>query len=263
LPFIDIDGMRVAYTDAGTGLPILFIPGLVGTPSWFKYQFSGLRENHRILSYEIRAARNIASYTLDLLTEDLARFLTALRIQSAVIAGHSFGAMIAQRFAATYPERTYGLVMIAAYPSLPEQTPDSLIEMLSPGPVRTESTFQSFLSKLLPHKKPIHDDDDAEGLDWLAEHSATVSRTTLAARLDLALKFDSSDWLGEIGAPTLIIVGARDRAAFLAGAQFLYEGISDSELEVIEDGDHFCFYMRHDMVNRATDDFLKDRLTGL
>lgn len=43
----------------------------------------------------------------------------------------------------------------------------------------------------------------------------------------------------------------------------LYEAIPDSALEVVEDGDHFPFYTRHDIVNGAIDDFLTERLAGL
>lgn len=263
MPLIDIDGMRVAYTDAGAGPPVVIIPGLVGTPSWFRYQFSGLSQDYRLLSYELRSARNMASYTLDMLSEDLARFLTAIKLQFAVIVGHSFGAMVAQRFATAYPQRTDALVLISGFPFLPETAEPDLIDILAPGPVHVESTFQTFLSKLLHHRKPADPHDDAEGWEWLTAHSASLSRTTLAARMAMVERFNSTSWLQKIEAPTLVMVGARDKAPFLAGAQLLYEGIPDAELEVIEDGDHFCFYTRHDLVNRAIDDFLSDRLKRL
>jgi pimeloyl-ACP methyl ester carboxylesterase len=171
--------------------------------------------------------------------------------------------MIAQRFALDYPEMTEALVLISAFPYLPEASPESIVESLAPGPVRVESTLQSFLSKVLPRKAAVGTDEDAEGREWLTNHGTAMSRTTLAARTAIAAKFNSSEWLERIEAPTLVMVGGRDRAPFLAGAQLLYEGIPDAELEVIEEGDHFCFYSRHDLVNRAIDDFLREHLTRL
>ncbi len=254
--------MKVAYAEAGTGLPVVFLPGLVGTRDWFRYQVSGLSESYRVMSYDVRSARNVASYTLDLLTEDLARFLTSLKLQFAVIVGHSFGAMVAQRFALAYPQMTEALVLVSAFPTLEEKSPEAIIDALSPGQVRVESALQSFLSKIFPHKLQTGTREETDGLEWLTSHSATLSRTTLAARTALIGKFDSRDWLEQIEAPTLVIVGAKDKTPFLAGAQTLYEGIPNAELEVIEEGDHFCFYTRHDLVNRAIDDFLKDRLSS-
>ena len=42
---------------------------------------------------------------------DLAAFLDAMRIDSAVIVGHSMGSSVAQRFAIDYPSRTRALVL--------------------------------------------------------------------------------------------------------------------------------------------------------
>ena len=262
MPFIDIDGMRVAYEDAGTGLPIVFIPGLVGTKEWFTCQFSGLRERYRVISYDVRPVRRLGGYALDLLSEDLARFLTALKLQSAVVAGHSFGAMIAQRFAITYRHRTDALVLISAFPRLADAPSRTLVEWMSPGNVQVESGFQAVLRRLF-RSKPAASPARAEETDWLSSHALRPSRAALDARIALVHRFNSTQWLGDIEAPTLVIVGAKDRPPFLSGAQLLYEGIPDSALEVIEEGDHFCFYTRHDAVNDAIDEFLTERLARL
>ena len=50
--------------------------------------------------------------------EDLAEFMDALEIDSAVVVGHSMGSLIAQRFALDYPERTLGLVLIGSGPAM-------------------------------------------------------------------------------------------------------------------------------------------------
>ena len=262
MPTIDTDGTRMAYEDAGTGLPIVFIPGLVGAKEWFGYQFSGLGQKYRIISYDLREAHGLASYTLDVLTEDLARLVTSLRLHSAVIAGHSFGAMIAQRFAAMHPERVGALVLISGFPHLAGQGRDTLVESLSPGAVRAESTFRSLVTRLF-RTKPPDPPEDVEGTEWLAAHGSRLSRATLAARIGVVEQFNSSEWLRYIEAPTLVLVGSQDRAPLLAAARMLYEAIPDSALEVVEDGDHFPFYTRHDIVNGTIDDFLTERLAGL
>lgn len=260
MPIIDIDGTRVAYEDAGTGLPIVFIPGLVGGKDWFTYQLTGLSQSFRVISYDLRPASNRASYKLDLLTEDLARFLSALRLQSAVVAGHSFGAMVAQRFALTHRDRTDAVVLISAFPRLGDAPAQAVAEWLCPGPVELESAFQAVLRRFFRQKRPPPT-KDPEGTAWLAAHCPPISRATFDARLAIIRRFDSTDWLADIEAPTVVIVGACDHPQFLSSAQVLYEGIPDCRLEVVEDGDHFCFYTRHDIVSAVIHDLLTERPT--
>lgn len=252
----------MACKDDGTGLPIVFIPGLVGSKEWFNYQFTGLRESYRIISCDIRAARSTAAYTLDLLTEDLARLLGALKLDSAVMVGHDFGAMIAQNMARIHRECVDGLVLISAFSRLPGAASDKIVNWMSPGPVRIESAFRSFFYKVIGIE-PASRAAEIGKKEWLQAKSARLSKKTLNARINLIQSFDSSKWLPDIEAPTLVIVGAEESAELLAQAQVLYEEIADAELEVIESGDHFCFYTRHDLVNSAIDELMKKRLRGI
>lgn len=262
MPSIDIDGLRVAYEDAGTGVPIVFVPGITGTKDWFKYQFRGLRGSYRIISYDVRTAKNAATYTLDLLAEDLLRLLTALRLQSAAIAGHSFGAMIAQRFAALYPQRTDALVLISAFPNLPEISDETILEWMSPGNPPAESAFRVLMRQIFRLRAP-EVPDDADAMEWLAAHSAKHLGATLPARINLVREFDSTEWISTVESPTLVVVGADDREPFLTGAQNLYESMVNVDLEVVEGGDQYCFYTRHDIVNDAIDDFLTELTPSL
>jgi pimeloyl-ACP methyl ester carboxylesterase len=261
VPLIEIDGIKVAYEDAGAGLPIVFIPGLVGTKEWFVNQSKGLRERCRIISYDLRAAEH-RNYNLDLLTDDLSLFLSALRLDSAVIAGHAFGAMITQRFAISHREQTDGLILISAFPSLPDVSRESIIEWMAPGEIQVETPFQTVLKKLF-HLRPPSRESDTEGMDWLTTHSARLTRSMLDHRISMVQHFDSTEWLPDIEAPTLVITGAHDREPFLHGAQMLYERIPTAQLEVVEDGDHYCFYTRHDFVNALIDEFVAERVTSL
>ncbi|MEN6520295.1 MAG: alpha/beta hydrolase [Armatimonadota bacterium] len=259
---ININGVLVSCEGDGTGLPIVFIPGLVGSKEWFSYQFTGLRESYRTISYDVRMARSMATYTLDLLIEDLAQLLTALKVESAVLVGHDFGAMIAQNMARIHRERVDGLVLISAFSELHEASSDEILDWMSPGPVRIESVFQSILRRYLG-LKPAAPAADIGKREWLQANSARLTSKTLNARINLIQEFDSTKWLPDIESPTLVIAGAQDSAEFLAQAQVLYEGIPNAELEVIENSEHFCFYMRHDLVNSAIDEFMKELLKEL
>ena len=261
MPIININGIRVAYLDDGTGLPIIFIPGLTGASDWFAYQFNGLDRSYRIISYEVRQTSRWDRYSIECLTEDLARMLDALKLDSVVIAGHSFGGMIAQRFAATHHQRVEALILISSFTKSPEEPREKLIEFMAPGgEVRAESHLETLWRQMF--RLGPKNQEDGEDRTWLIAHSSKLSRATLDMRIKLVQKFDSTPWLPQIEVPTLIIVGADDAEPFLSEAQLLYETLPDSDLEVIENGDHFCFYNRHDLVNSRIDEFLRERVSG-
>jgi hypothetical protein len=60
------------YIEEGTGMPIVFIPGLAEFKEAFAYQTRGLHEHYRVISYDVRRGlKRVTDYTLDLLVNDL------------------------------------------------------------------------------------------------------------------------------------------------------------------------------------------------
>jgi non-heme chloroperoxidase len=64
------------------------------------------------------SSRPLTGYRYADFADDLDRFMTALRLPSAIIVGHSMGGLVAQRFAIDHPSRTLGLVLEATFPTI-------------------------------------------------------------------------------------------------------------------------------------------------
>lgn len=261
MPSVQIDGLTVEYDEVGLGLPMVLLPGLVGSRKWFKYQFSGLGDRYRVISFDLREPHRKPEYTMDLLVEDVARFLAAVRLPSVVLGGHSFGGLIAQKFALTYPQSVGALMLFSTFARLPDLRPSRIAEILAPITPPVESPIHRLLGVFGGRKET--DDTEQDGLEWLAAHSQTLTRAALNTRLRLAANFDTLERLGDIGIPTLVTVGAREDPVLLDTAQTLEQNIPDASLEVIEDGDHFSFFTRHDLFNAAVDEFLSARMATL
>ena len=257
MPTVEIDGHRVTYEDVGLGLPVLLLPGLVGSVEWFKYQFTGLSTKYRIISCDLREVSRRPDYTMELLVEDVARFMAALRLHSAIIGGHSLGGLIAQEFALSYPQSTAAVVLASTFHHVPTEYQPRIPEILAPLETPAESPIRRLLGVF--SGKRATDGEELEGMDWLAAHAPHLSRTTISTRLRLATDFDVSGRIGSITVPSLVLVGGDEDAFLLDSARDLYESIPDSALEVIEGGDHFSFFTRHDLFNAALDDFLASR----
>ncbi len=261
MPTADIGGVSVNYTDTGAGTPMVFVPGLVGSKEWFRFQSSGLSDRYRVVSFDLRRARRGVSYTIDDLAGDIGRLLGCLRVHGAVIAGHCLGALIAARFAIAHPERCLALILLSAAPGFGDMTDQELISAFTPGKIELESWWTRARRLLLP--KPPAAEDDMDPMVFLARHNAGLDKRTLRARLRVMRECDLSDSVVELQVPTLVIAGSAEHPHILAGSQALHERIPDSTLEVIEGADHYCFHTRHDLVNTTIDDYVEATISAL
>lgn len=265
---IQINSLTIDYCEAGNGIPIIFIPGLTEFKEAFVFQFRGLEDSYRAISYDLRRGlKRSTDYSLDLLVGDLRKLLEALKLNSAVICGHSFGGLIAARFAIQYPEQTDALILASGFASSPQIPQERLINWLSstghPFHKSLGTTFKVQMARLLGRGSSLGMQDEVAAVRMIARQSAKTSQITISQRLKIIQKTDLRRELDQILAPTLVIVGARDKSFFLSSAQELYESIPDASLEVIEGAGHFCFLTRHDQFNTAIDEFLTQHLAEL
>ena len=117
--FLELDGTRIHYTDAGTGPPIVLIHGLGGQLlNFLPDSLRALRRHHRVIAldrpgngYSTRQAGTAP--TLAAQAETVAAFIAALALQRPLLVGHSFGGAVALRVALDHPELAGGLALLA------------------------------------------------------------------------------------------------------------------------------------------------------
>ncbi|MCL5104113.1 MAG: alpha/beta hydrolase [Armatimonadetes bacterium] len=253
---IDINGLRVNYTDAGSGAPIVFVPGVVGTSEWFKYQSSGLSDRFRVITYDLRRARG--QYSLDILVDDLSRLLTALKVYNAAVVGHSLGGLVALQFAVSHPERCPALVLCSVSPSLPSMSEVELLSHSAPSDFKVESFWAKLWRRLFGPKEPPN--YDCSPHSYLMRTAAELDGATVYRRANILQSTDLTSALPDVGVPTLIVASSADKPYILAGSQLMDERIPDSALEVIENTDQYYFYTRHDLFNALLADYLAEKI---
>ncbi|SPH24648.1 Tropinesterase [Defluviimonas aquaemixtae] len=193
------------------GAPLIFLHG--ATDSWrsFLPLLAHVPDRYRTIAFSYRghgdSAEPEAAYRIEDHADDLAAALSALGITRAAIVGHSLGTLVAQQFAASWPERASALVLIGIFvnPSrnpviaeLCRDTFSSLEDPLDPAFVRSwqEGTSSpavdpAFLSGVVVESLKV---------------PARVWRDTFHALLDT----DLSDRLRALIMPTLVLSGAFD-----------------------------------------------------
>lgn len=119
--FIDIPGGKIYYEEEGQGVPLVLINGGPGgTHHVFHPYFSQLKDVARLIYYDQRGTGKSLkddtgkTYTIKQAVEDLESLRKALGIDKWVVLGWSYGGLLAQCYALTYPEHVQGLVLVAA-----------------------------------------------------------------------------------------------------------------------------------------------------
>ncbi|WP_288393219.1 alpha/beta hydrolase [uncultured Herbaspirillum sp.] len=124
---IDVDGIRLHYVEAGTGAPVLLIPGW--PQSWFAWRDvipRLARAGRRVIAIDPRGMGDSAhpqdGFTPGIVAAEIHRFaqLTGLLEAGKLdVAGHDVGAWIAYAYAADWPEDVRTLSLLdAALPGI-------------------------------------------------------------------------------------------------------------------------------------------------
>jgi non-heme chloroperoxidase len=227
------NGVRLPYVEQvdPRGVPVLLLHGI--TDSWHSFERVLPHLPHSIRAFALSqrghgdADRPTTGYSPRDFAADLAAFMQALDIGPAVIAGHSMGASIAQRFAIDHPGRTLGLVLVGSlitwrgHPDFVElwnSVVSTLTDPIDPGFVRE---FQeSTLARPVP----------PEFLETVVRESLKLpARVWRAVLLEGLLEADFSRELANIQAPTLIFWGDQD-ALTRNGQEALTAAIAGSRL---------------------------------
>ena len=112
-----VDGLRIAYEDAGTGSPALvLIHGAFGDRSHYAQQTAYFAKRHRVIALDLRGHGESDVPSDGIRVRDFARDVVgtcrAAGIERAVFCGHSIGGAIALEAAASDPELAAGVVLL-------------------------------------------------------------------------------------------------------------------------------------------------------
>lgn len=116
MPFLTVRGNRHFYRQSGHGTDVIAIHGLAG--NMMGWHLSGLAGEasrlFRVTTYDVRghglSDTPLSGYTSDELAEDLRGLMHGLGIESAILVGHSYGAVVAMQLAARHPENVLAVV---------------------------------------------------------------------------------------------------------------------------------------------------------
>ena len=96
--FTTNDGVKLHYLEAGSGNPLVMIPGWSQSAMEFKYQLTGLSDKYHVYALDMRghgeSAKPNHGYRIQRLSADVHDFLVANNLGEVTLAGHSMGCSV-------------------------------------------------------------------------------------------------------------------------------------------------------------------------
>ena len=235
--FVNVNGVKIAYTLAGSGTSLLFLHGWMCNRKFWDQQVSYFSRRCRVLTMDFRGQGEsdvpAGSYSTGQLAEDAFAVLENLGIDRAVIIGHSMGGMVAQEFCKNYPRRVSGLVLVTTIAAdLQNRLISKRIEK-DCGRLGFREAFLTYFNGWFAGRT------DSAIVDWVRKEMLKTPEHVGLKLVRAYSRFDLRKHLPEFRMPCLVIGARDDTSAVPLEPQTLAELIPGAQLVMIESCGHF------------------------
>jgi hypothetical protein len=247
MPTCELSNVTFHYQVIGSGPRVLFLNGSGATLESSMPLINALAKQCEVLAFDQRGLGKTSvpneSYTMANLAADAAALLDHVGWGTCAVVGISFGGMVAQEFAVTWPARVERLVLLCTSAGGDAGSSYPLHELASlPVDKRTARSLVIADRRYTP--------------EWLAEHpldaemvrlrneAASVPKSDAtvkgeAMQLEARSTHNVADRLHHISCPTFVTAGRYDDLAPVKNSEEIVKRIPDATLAVYEGGHMF------------------------
>jgi pimeloyl-ACP methyl ester carboxylesterase len=254
LQAIEVNGTKLHYVVQGSGEPVVFVHGSLGSYRTFQRPFEALSSSFRVVAFSRRfhppndIPRPPEPYAMQMHVDDLAALVKALRIGPAHFVGGSYGAYVALALALQHPELVRSLV-------LGEPPVFGLLQNSSVG----KTLLAAFEQRTLTPARAAFQDGNlengvrrfvdgvlAEGFFDRLPSEARTELVSAGSELRLELQTERAknmvqlacDALGGLNRPVLLVTGERSAPWFHVITLELERCLNGEAHVMVPDADH-------------------------
>ena len=244
------DGVRIAYSIAGKGSPI------VRVGNWFthlefdwnaaplRHMLEGLAEHRQLVRYDVRGTgvsqRDVADIAFDDFVRDLGAVVDAAGLDRFALLGVSQGGPVGISYVARNPGRVSHLILLGSYargslfrPDQGTEFVEALRLVIRQGWGSSDSSYrQLFSSQFMPEGTPAQ-------LQWFSERQRNSASADVAEKIFVATQsIDVRPLLPQVKVPTLILHCRGDRRVPISMGHEIAAGIAASRFVTLESNNH-------------------------
>jgi proline iminopeptidase len=268
--YVEVNGAKLWYESEGVGMPLLLISGGPGAPhNVFHPFFSALAQRYRVIYFDAFGrgksgrAKSPTEYSFDRDVRDVEGLRKALGLGKIALLGFSYGGMVAQGYALTYPDVVSKLILADTLYSaemwqanndnsnyeLRNQFPEiwAKVQQLRSMGLHSSATEHQKAYDIPPGLLYFHDASIAEKLPKeVFEINPDVYYAIAGDDADLLVggdiaKLDFRPRLKDLTMPVLIIAGRYDRVAFPRFSVQFTKYAPRARFVMLEHAGHFTF----------------------
>lgn len=242
-----VNGIEIYLERRGSGPPVLFLNGSASTLADSAVIVDVLAGRCEVVAHDQRGLGHTAippgPYSMADYAADAAGVLDHVGWDRCRVVGISFGGMVAQELAVTWPERIERLALLCTSPGGAGGSSYPLHELASLSPAEQAATGLALLdTRFTPEWLAAHPSDQALVEMMVARRSQPLTddeRRGRAEQLAARSHHDVCDRLDRITCPTLVAGGRFDGIAPPANSEAIATRIAGADLRLYDGGHAF------------------------
>lgn len=255
--YLMIDDRRLAYREAGSGPPIIFLHGLGGNSASWEPQFEAFAGSHRVIAWDMPGFGDSELLPLST-TRDYSnltrRFMDALGIARPVGVATSYGTVILADLAAANPDCIGAIVFACGVTGMGHLDPQERARLRAVRRSDLESLGQR---KFAEQRNANYVKGGGEALVAkvvdLAGSATTEGYLQAYGAMTESNIFNS---LSHIDVPSLVLSGANDPIAKAADCERVARALPRAKYHCIDNCGHYVNLEQVKTFNRLLGDFL-------
>lgn len=250
----------VAALEAGRGAPLVLLHGIGSRAFSWATQLERWSRHAHVLAWDAPGYGESLDLpgtpSVEAYAGALVRRLDAARLERPLIVGHSLGALIAAAFAARYPDRVAGLVLLSVacgYGALPPAERERryearACELTALGPEAFSAARAAVL--ISPGGPP-------EAVERVRAAMRTIRLPGYLAALRTLMSSDVFAYAPAIVAPALVACGSADTVTPPEQTRRVAERIAGATFALVEGAGHAVYVERPDALDEVVVPFFK------
>jgi 3-oxoadipate enol-lactonase len=256
------DGTRLHYEVLGrsSATPVLMIQGLGADKHGWNMQRFPLALHYRVIALDNRGAgrsdKPFGSYSLEQMAADAIAVLDAVGVEKAHIVGASMGGAISQIIGLKYPERVLSLTLACTACRNHPWRRELLASWATTATERGVGVMTKEAARWVIGPRSFRRIVPAFG--WLGPLAMGRTSHAFVSQVRAILDVDDSvaDQLGEVTAPTLVLVGNQDILTPRGDSEEIADRMPNAELVVISGAAHGFMVEHASTFNKVLTEFL-------
>ena len=274
MPFVNSNGVKLYYEEAGKGVPIVFVHEFSGDLWSWEAQLRHFSRRYRCVAFNARGyppsevPASVSKYSWKLAIGDIANLMRRLGMGKAHVVGCSMGAYSTLQFGLNYPQRALSLTVIGAGAGADpakraewrKASAASARRFEEGGLAAAAKTYRNAANRIqLDNKDPR---SFREFFSRFAEHSAQGHANTIrGVQMRRPPLQGMQAQFSRLKPPTLAMVGDEDESSLDTGL-FLKRASPSVRLAIVPATGHLVNMEEPELFNELTGNFLNLVDTG-